>query len=240
MSSSPRHSRILRSTVSESDVFVLGQSARRSMPASGPVADALSLVRTAEERAAQVIADAESRAAAIVANAERQAAAVSDEARAAGHAEGYSAGHEEGNAAAREELSGHVELVRKAAAHGRDVRDQLAEQAASVVARATMLATRRVVPGYYDEDPARTVAVVQDAIRAAAGQEIVSVRVHPGAFERATSSLVDASTYVLSDDAVSLGGCIINLKEGTLDASLESRLDLMELALSRAGGEPQQ
>jgi flagellar biosynthesis/type III secretory pathway protein FliH len=44
---------------------------------------------------------------------------------------------------------------------------------------------------------------------------------------------------VRPDDAVEAGGCIIDLRNGTIDATLDARLSLMELALREAGGEVQ-
>ena len=75
-----------------------------------------------------------------------------------------------------------------------------------------------------------------DAVRSAAGQEILSIRVNPGALDRVRASLVDVAGYVQPDDGIELGGCVIDLRDGTIDATLDARLDLMELALTSAAG----
>jgi flagellar biosynthesis/type III secretory pathway protein FliH len=48
--------------------------------------------------------------------------------------------------------------------------------------------------------------------------------------------LADAARYVRPDEGVAIGGCIIDLRNGTLDASLDARLSLMDLALGEAAG----
>jgi flagellar biosynthesis/type III secretory pathway protein FliH len=35
---------------------------------------------------------------------------------------------------------------------------------------------------------------------------------------------------------VAIGGCLVDVRDGLIDATVDARLDLMELALSAAGG----
>ncbi len=233
MSWSPKSPRIIRAAPDQGEVFVLGRQARESVAAAGPVADAIALVAAAEERARQLIAEAEREAAGILQKAESAAA----EAHQAAVETARTAGYDAGRAAADQEAAQQLEVLRIALREARQLRDQVANDAAPVIARAVMLATRRIVGEYYAEDPQRTVAAVREALQAAAGQDILRIRVNPGVFESVTATLGDSRDFVASDDAVAIGGCILDLREGTLDASLDARLNLMELALQRAGGE---
>ena len=52
------------------------------------------------------------------------------------------------------------------------------------------------------------------------------------------ATLTDAATYIRPDDSVEVGGCIIDLRNGTLDASLEARLSLMDLRSPKRAGRP--
>lgn len=227
MSLSAKPRRILRSAAEHSEVFVLGETTREELPAP-PVATAEAMLASATARSAAIVAEAHQHAAAIVAEAEAQASSVRD----AAFADGFAAGQQR----AATETAGLLEVVRRAAAEAKTIRDDIASQSAGVVARATALAVRRVVPGYFEADPERTVAVCAEALRAATGQEILSIRVSPGIVEHVQATLSDAARYVLPDDAVSIGGCVIDLRHGTIDATLDSRLSLMEAALTRAGG----
>jgi flagellar biosynthesis/type III secretory pathway protein FliH len=221
----------LRTSPDGDDVFVLGAARRPEFPSSGAVATAADVVAAAEERAAAIVADAEAQAAAVLAAAHANAASVT----AAARGEGFEAGR----AAAEAEVRDALGLIRTAAAEGKALRDQLAGQAAGVVARAVALGLRRLVGEYYEADPARTGAACAEAFRAAASQHVIAIRVHPGLVESLEVTLGGAARYLRPDDAVEIGGCIIDLRNGTIDASLEARLSLMEAALAAAGGEVQ-
>lgn len=221
--------RIIRSTAPLDDVFVLSGGACQAVPATGTLATAAAIVAAAEGRAQELIVAAEARAAAIVALAERQA----DEVRA----ESVSEGHALGRAAVEAEAAACLDVIRRAAAEGKAVRDGIAAQSSAIVARAVSLATRRIVAGYYDAGPERTEAAVQDALRAASGQDILAIRVHPSLGDTVSASLGSSGSYVRPDDSVAIGGCIIDLAMGTLDASLDARFSMLDLALAEAGGE---
>jgi flagellar biosynthesis/type III secretory pathway protein FliH len=220
---------VIRGGGEPEEVFVLGETVRETMAAPGPIVSASALLTAAEQGAEDVIARARAHAQAVLAGAEANA----DQVRAAAHRDGFEAGR----AAAAAEIQSCVELARIAATEGKAIRDSVAEQAAGLVARATALATRRIVGEYYEADPERTAQACAEALRAVAGQEILSIRVHPGLVPHIQATLVDAARYVRPDDGIEIGGCIIELRHGTLDATLDARLSLMDLALREAGGE---
>ena len=224
MSSLARPARVIRSAPPEDEVYVLGESWPRTLPVTGPTATAAEIIAGAQREAAGVIAEAHRQAAAIAA----QAAAAAEAARATGHAEG------------REEALGEaaqlIGLLRASASQGAAIRDQLAAEASGVITRAVLLAIRRLTGEYYAGDPSRTAAAVAAAVRAASGQEILSIRVHPDAEAPVTAALVDLAGYVRPDESVDVGGCIIDLRNGTIDATLDTRLSLMDVAIRAAGG----
>ena len=232
MNSSAKPSSFIRGAREHEDVFVLGETARNDFPQDGALATAAQVLDQAERRAASIVAAAEEAAAATLALARAKAGSV----REAAHEEGFSAGL----TAAEAQAAAAVDLIRRVASDGQSIRDQVAGQAGGVIARAIALALRRLVADYYQADPVRTAAVVADAVRAASSQHIVSIRVHTGLIESLQAQLVDVADYIRPDDAIEAGGCIIDLKHGTLDATLDARLSLMELALSEAGGEAPQ
>jgi len=202
-----------------------------------------------EERIAPAIATADEivgaatvRAGGLVDEARRQAAAILTEARASADAVrrvAQTEGFESGRAAALQEMNGVLDFVRRAAAEAKAIRDDIAGQSPAVVARAVALATRRIVGEYYESDPERTAVVCAEALRAASGQEILSIRVNPGLVGHVQATLLDAARYVAPDGAIVVGGCIVDLRNGTLDATLDARLALLDFALAEAGGEAQ-
>jgi flagellar biosynthesis/type III secretory pathway protein FliH len=222
---------VIRAARSDEDVFVLGEGVRRSVPADATLASVAAVLEATDRRADALIEIAEEQAETIVAEARAAADAV--------RAEAYEAGHAAGAARAESEAEAALALIRSAASEGEAIRDQIANQAAGLVARAVSLALRRIVGEYYEADPTRTVAACAEALRAAAGQDVVSIRVHPGLAQAVEASLTEAAGYVKPDDAIEAGGCIVDLRNGTIDATLDTRLSLMDLALREAGGEVQ-
>lgn len=227
MSSLVRH-RLIRAAQHDEEVFVLGDTVRSSLSADGAVATVANLIDGAQRKAETLIAEGEARAAELVAEAEMHASAI----RQAAQAQGI----ELGRAGADAEAASALGVIRSAAAEGAAIRDAMIQEAMPAIARAVAMATRRIVGTAYEADPSLVVEAVADAVRAAAGQQILAIRVSPGEADTVRAGLVDLSDYVRPDDAVSLGGCVIDLRNGTIDASLDARLDLMELAWRAAGG----
>lgn len=232
MSSLARPSRVIRSAHAEDEVFVVGGAPRRGVPVAGPTATAAEIIETAERQAAALLAEARAEAQFLVETARAEAGRVREGARQAGREEG----HRDGMDAALAESASLIELLRSAAAEGEAIRNQVVSEASAVITRAVVLAVRRITGELYD-DPARTAAAVADAVRAASGQEIVSIRVHPDAEAPVTAALVDLAAYVRPGDGIEVGGCIIDLRNGSIDATLDARLSLMERAIRAAGGE---
>lgn len=229
MNSSARARRVLRAAPEHDDVYVLGEGAHETAPLQGTVATVQDMLAAAARKAEAVVAEARRQAEQIVAEARANADAV----RQAATQQGFQAGQAE----AIEEVKGALDLVRHAAREAKAVRDDIASQSGAVVARATGLALRRVVGEYYEAEPERTAIACAEALRAVAGQEILSIRVNPGLVSRVQARLTDAAGYVRPDASVEIGGCIIDLRHGTLDATLDARLSLMDLALAEAAGE---
>lgn len=232
MSSLARTARIIRSVHSEEEVVVIGGvSQRQALPGVGPMATAAEIIAAAEGRAAAIVAEAQTAAAQLIAGAEVGAAEI----RTRAHNEGLATGLAQAEGEANQLLG----LLRQAANEGATIRDQVAAEAGGVITRAVLVAVRRIVGEYYDEDAARTSAAVADAVRSASSQEIVSIRVNPAVEGAVKAQLIDIAAYVRPDAGVEVGGCFIDLRHGSIDATLDTRLSLMELAITSATGEVQ-
>lgn len=224
--------RIFRVETPEDDVFVVGGPLREAVPADGPLTTVSDLLDGAKRRAEHTVATAEEQAAALVAAAQAEAAAIREAARQ----EGYNAGLADGRYNSESDAAALVDLIRQAAAEGLAIRNAMIDAATPAIADAITMAARRVVGAAYQADPSLTAEACADAVRAAAGQQIVSIRVNPAALDAVRASLVDVADYLRPDDAIGIGGCVVDLRHGTIDATLDARLDLMELALRAAGG----
>ena len=229
--SSSASRRIYRAPEAEEDVFVVGETVRRYVPADGTVSTVASLLDGARRRADHIVAEAEARAAEMIEQARQDAEAARQE--------GFEAGQAAGDATATETVAIYLAAIRAAAGEGVAIRDAMVAGAMPTIARAVAIATRRVVGAAFEADPNLTADACAEAVRRAAGQQILSVRVHPEAADGVRAALVDVADYVRPDAGIELGGCIIDVRNGTVDATLNARLSLMELALlSAGGGEP--
>ncbi len=232
-SSARRQGRFLRSAVTSSeDVVVMGEPVRASLPGTGTLATIAEVLQAAQDRAMAILSAAEQEAATLMA----QANASANASRQAAYQDGFDSGYEEGLARAAAEVASRLDLVRAATADGMAIRDQVAAQALGVLAESVSLATRRIVGEWYDANPASTVEICREALRAASGQEILTIRVNPAVSDHVSASLGSSAKYVLPDDGVAIGGCILDLQSGTLDATLDSRLSLLESGLAHAAG----
>jgi len=226
MSSSAR--RIYRAPEAADEVYVVGEGVRRNLPADEAVTTVSSLLDGARRRAEQIVAAAEAEAAEVVATARAEAARMRQE--------GFEAGRIAGAAAAEAAVAAQLDLIRAAAAEGLAIRNAMIDDAMPTIARAVAMACRRVVGAAFEADPALTAEACAEAVRAAAGQQVLAIRVNPEVAADVRAALVDVAGYVRPDEGVPVGGCIIDVRNGTIDATLEARLSLMEQALRAAGG----
>lgn len=235
--SSSASRRIFRSAEAEAEeeVYVVGEALRLVVNADGPLATVSGLIDGARRHAEAARVSAETEASELVARSRGEAEAIAEAARRQGYAEGLAAGR----AAAEADAAAHLATIRVAAAEGLAVRQAMVEEAMPAIARAVAMATRRIVGGAYEADPALVAEACAEAVRSAAGQQILSIRVHPGSLEQLRAGLVDVAGYLRPDEGVELGGCVIDLRNGSIDATIDARLSLMELALLSAGGAAQ-
>jgi flagellar biosynthesis/type III secretory pathway protein FliH len=225
--------RLIRAAASGEDFFLVGEPSLANVETPGAFLTAGDLVRSTEARCAALIAEAEAEAVALVAEARAEAELV----RRTAHDDGLSRGLSAGEQQAQSQFAAALDLVRRAANDGKSARDEIAAQATAVVAHAVSLAVRRVTGDYYAQDASRTAHICVEALRAAAGQDVLCIRVNPSVESEVVVALGDSGAFVRSDEAVEIGGCIVDLRNGTIDATLDARLALLDLALNRAGGE---
>lgn len=226
MSSSGKRRRVLASPADAGEVIVATGAARREMPSIGVVAAAADFIAEAERRAAEIVAVAQAEAVVVVNAANGKAEA----ALKAAHHEGLAAGV----AQVEQEFEQFMELARAAAREGKAIHDDVAAEASQTIASAVSLAVQRLVAEHYVADPGRTAAVCAEALRAASGQTVIRIRVNEAALPAVRTSLSRESVPVEEDNGISIGGCIVDLEQGTIDATLESRLQLLEVSLSDA------
>ena len=223
MNSSRKVSGTFRATAAvegEGDVFVIGRPSREAGIVPAPIATAREIVAAAGVDALAIRARAEAEAAAAHASA--------DAVRRSAFDEGFQTGHD----SALGEAEAYLAPIRQAASEGGAIRDSIAASHEALLARALVVALRRIVGDHYLAAPDSTLAICREALRSAAGQDVIAIRVNPAVANAIHAALVDMADYVRPDEGVAIGGCIVDLRYGTIDATLDARLNLLTAALS--------
>ena len=158
-----------------------------------------------------------------------EARAEADALRAQARDEGLAAARETARAETTQTLVRlHAETARARAAAADDVKRLAIRIAEKIVGRALTL------------DPDVIADICAQAVRGAAEQRQIVLRVHPDdlpALERARprlrSEFLRAHDVTLrADPAVGRGGCIVDTEVGSIDARLETQLGALERALT--------
>jgi flagellar assembly protein FliH len=203
----------------------------RYLTAAGREALIAELSGEAEARAAALIADARAAAAAILADAEADAATV----RARAHAEGYAAGHAAGEAAARAEMEQAAAMLRQAAEAAEEIRAALLAGTEEQAIALALEAARRVVGAAADGYASLAAEVVRRGIRGVGGR-VLRLRVNPRDVDVVTAEVLAGGddVPVQADAAVEIGGCIVDVEDGTVDLRLGVQLERITRALLHA------
>lgn len=130
---------------------------------------------------------------------------------------------------AREQLQPLIDALASAVTELNHRREQwLAEWDGGAIRLASALA-RRILLTELQMRPELATGMLHEALSLIAGRPRVCVRVHPD-----DVSLVpipgdaDQRLEVIPDDAISRGGCLIQLPQGTIDARLETQLQRLQ------------
>jgi flagellar assembly protein FliH len=165
----------------------------------------------------------------LVAAAEAEADRLREEARAAGHAEGFAAGRTE----ALTELAPSVTAGVEALAGVRVLEADYAERVEQTAVELAVQIAERVVAGAVAASPERLLDGVRGALRTVIERERVTLLVHPDDLDLMRSAVDDVAgslggiehIEVQEERRVGRGGAIVRTALGEVDARLETKLD---------------
>lgn len=197
-----------------------------------------------EREAGQIVALARSEATKILADAkaaaERDALRIREEARSAGHQEGYDAGLEAGQKAGHDEALGvYSQAFKDLSSRWTQTLDILHQNMPGYVAdaktdllRLALAIAERVTHQEALRNRKVTEATVADTLKLAAHARTVILQVHPSEMEALELYLPDLlakvrtieSIELTPDDSISPGGCAVRFGSGEIDARMETQL----------------
>jgi flagellar biosynthesis/type III secretory pathway protein FliH len=194
---------------------------------------------TETAEAADIVARAHERAGEIVEQATRDATAIQHEA----YREGRESGYRDGVTEARAELADALALVQRVGQEVRAVRDRVLWNAEREVIELVITVAQTVIGRQVELEPALVLDTVERALARAGAQNVVRIRVHPN--DRDTVAVAMAEQHgdavpfqVLSDHAVSVGGCVVDTEAGEVDARLDVQLAEVARVLRETVPEP--
>jgi flagellar biosynthesis/type III secretory pathway protein FliH len=210
---------------------------------SGPRArfDFEQLTPPAPTEPAPSLEAAATQARSLVAAAEAEAGRIREQARVAGHEQGFAEGREE----ARAELEPAALALADALRALADLEGETAERVEHQAVELAVHLAEKVVAGALAVEPERLLDVVRGALRTIVERERVTVLVHPDDLDLMRDGLADVTgslggiehLEVQEERRVGRGGAILRTSFGEVDARLGTKLerarDVVEQELAR-------
>lgn len=215
----------------------------------------LAEIKAKEERANAQLSDAkisiqvmkqEAKAEAkkIVDDAKVEAEALREQAKEDGHKEGFEAGREEGEQHVRQELESMIKdagaratkLLQDAKAATRDY----VQGAEKDIVDLAMEAVEKVLPEHFIDKNQMVLPIVREALLRVKDQKEFKVRVAPQCYDmvllardefRRMLTAPDATLEFESDESLVPGDCIIETPNGSVDARLQTQIELIRQAV---------
>src|SRR3954449_11305717 len=200
-----------------------------SSPDAGLDVDFGQLTPVAPPEPAPSLEQAALQARRLVAAAEAEAERGREEARAAGHAEGFAVGRSESLA----EMKPSVAAAASALEAVRGLEADACERVESAAVELSLQVAERVVAGALAVSPERLLDVVRGALRTIIERERVTLLVHPDDLDLMRSSVADVAgslggiehLEVQEERRVGRGGAIVRTSLGEVDARIETKLE---------------
>lgn len=201
------------------------------------------ILTAAGGEAISIISAAREKAAAVVAAAGEDAAKLRREAYDEGYEKGFAEGQVRGEAAgleqARGAIAGAAEQASQIMALARRQADEAFAGAERQVVELALAVASKVLAREVAENPTVILPIVKAALEKVQDQEQITIRVNPECYELVLAARSElqaglaraASVAVLADAALKGGDCIVETPYGTVDARIDTQLELVKAAL---------
>lgn len=156
------------------------------------------------------------------------------------HREGLTRGHAEAIGDMRRQIEQLDALLREAHTQVTAAHHAVATHTEGELIELAIAVAKQVVQSEIEARPDAMVLIVKAALEAVGSRKVMAVRVNPGDYELLAEHRGDLlgsleSARLVSDPAISSGGCLIEVETGLIDARLESQLQEAARLLGRKG-----
>jgi flagellar biosynthesis/type III secretory pathway protein FliH len=208
-----------------------------SSPDAGLDVDFGQLTPVAPPEPAPSLEQAALKARRLVAAAEAEADRVRDEARTAGHDEGFEAGRSEALAQLAPSIATAVAALSAVRTLEADASDRVERQAVDLA----LEVAERVVAGTIAASPERLFDIVRGALRTIIERERVTLLVHPEDLDLMRDGVAEVTgalggiehLEVQEERRVGRGGAIVRTSLGEVDARIETKLERVRSAIEQ-------
>ncbi|MEN6413194.1 MAG: FliH/SctL family protein [Veillonellales bacterium] len=201
------------------------------------------MVGAAEAEANKIITDAKAKANACIEEANQQIEIITQQAATTGRQQGYEEGMQQGKQAALEQMQqGLNDAVAKAehvlAMSDQEAKEMIASAERQVIDIAMAIA-RKILAREIEENPMAVLPIVKTALDKVRDQDQVVIRVNQEDFDMVLQAKQDLQKMIgreqglriTADQAVDIGGCMIETPNGTVDARLDTQFAAVQQVL---------
>lgn len=201
--------------------------------------EANNILALAQTSADRCLAEAELQAQELAKQAQESASQAREEASAQGYQEGFT----QGNQAALSEMQQTIQLAVEKAERIVKLAEQEACQmvidAERQIIEIALAVASKVLAREIEENPITILPIVKEALGKVKDQDHIVIRVNPEDYEMVLMAKRDLQLMVGREHAVSvaadhivpIGGCIIDTALGTVDAKLDTKLEMVHKAI---------
>ncbi|TWH48595.1 FliH/SctL family protein [Sporomusa sp. KB1] len=223
---------------------------KQPLPAPPPEIDlaairieAEAIMAKAQTTAAQCLNEAESKAK----QTAQQAQQAYNEAQTQGHQEGreqgYQEGYNQGNQTALADMQQTMQSSLEKAQHLIQTAEQEAARmfldAERQIVEIALAVASKILAKEIADNPTTILPILKEALDKVSDQDQITIRVNPEDYEMVLMAKRDLQLMlkrdntitITADHTVALGGCIIETALGTVDARLDTKLELVHKAL---------
>lgn len=170
--------------------------------------------------------------------------ALKAQAREEGHKEGYAAGEAAGRQQAEADMAERIQAANAQAEKTlRDAKDATADylaQAEDDVTRIALAVVEKILPQHFIDVPQVILPLVEKALEKVKDQKEIAIHVAPAVYDlvlmardefRSRLQGAGADLTIVSDESLSPGDCVIETPNGSVDARLQTQIELIRQAI---------
>lgn len=205
---------------------------------------ATDVLREARVQADIIRQEAQSEHDKLLQDARQQIEELKKQAQQEGRREGYEAGHADGEQKVREEMADAIRQANakaeKTLADASQAKKDYVQQAEQDIISIAMGVVDKILPQHFIDVPQVVLPMVKEAICKVKDQKEIIVHVPPDSYDlvlmardefRTILTYGDAVLTIQSDESLSPGDCLIETPNGSVDARLATRIELLKKAV---------